>query len=203
MNILFLGPQTSPIFEYLKTKEKNVISLEEKIVLPRDQSFLDQFDFVISFGYRHIVKPEVIDKFPNRIINLHISYLPYNRGADPNLWSFLEDTPKGVTIHQLDAGLDTGDIIVQKELIFDQDDINLTLASTYQILQTNMVQLLIDNWDKIKRHQLPYLKQNHEQHTLHFSKQKIPIMKQLPNGWDTSIKELNQFAKKRTPVKTN
>jgi len=54
-------------------------------------------DFIISYGYRHIITPDIIDAMSDkvrgdRIINLHISYLPYNRGSDPNLWSWLNDT---------------------------------------------------------------------------------------------------------------
>ncbi|MCL0081308.1 hypothetical protein M1N64_03665 [Peptococcaceae bacterium] len=50
-----------------------------------------------------------MDKFQGRAINLHISFLPWNRGADPNFWSFIENAPVGVSIHYLDEGIDTGD----------------------------------------------------------------------------------------------
>ena len=56
----------------------------------------------------------MLDRLPDRVVNLHIAYLPYNRGADPNLWSVLEDTPAGVSIHYVDEGVDTGDIIAQR-----------------------------------------------------------------------------------------
>ena len=67
-----------------------------------------------------------IDNFDNdkKIINLHISYLPWNKGASPNLWSVVEETKKGVSIHYVDSTLDTGEIIVQKELDFG-DDVSL------------------------------------------------------------------------------
>ena len=55
----------------------------------------------------------------NNIINLHISYLPYNRGAHPNFWSFVENTPSGVSIHQVDSGIDTGKIVIQKQINFN------------------------------------------------------------------------------------
>ena len=38
---------------------------------------------------------------------MHISYLPFNRGAHPNYWSFKDNSPKGVTIHFIDNGIDT------------------------------------------------------------------------------------------------
>ena len=69
------------------------------------------FDFLISYGYKFILKNDILSLFKKAAINLHISYLPYNRGSDPNFWSFMENSPKGVSIHYMDAGLDTGDII--------------------------------------------------------------------------------------------
>ena len=65
------------------------------------------YDFVISFGYRHILKKTIIQSSLAPIINLHISYLPYNRGAHPNFWSFFDNTPKGVSIHLMDEGINT------------------------------------------------------------------------------------------------
>jgi methionyl-tRNA formyltransferase len=109
MNVLFLGPTDSSVLDYLKSTEASVVQTTD----PIDAAFFDRrpVDFLASHGYRHIIKPSVLDRLPRRAVNLHISYLPWNRGADPNLWSFIENTPKGVSIHYLDAGVDTGDII--------------------------------------------------------------------------------------------
>ena len=49
-------------------------------------------------------------------VNLHVSYLPWNRGADPNFWSIVEGTPKGITIHKMNYALDKGDIIIQQPI---------------------------------------------------------------------------------------
>src|SRR6202035_5691563 len=116
MNVLFLGPSESAVLEFLKTAEPNVVQTMD----PLDELLFDEHpvDLLIAHGYRHIIKPSVLDRFPRRAVNLHISYLPWNRGADPNLWSFIENTPKGVSIHYLDAGIDTGDIIAQKAVDF-------------------------------------------------------------------------------------
>ncbi len=45
-------------------------------------------DFIVIYGYRNIIKKPIIDQLKGRIVNLHISLLPWNRGADPNIWSF-------------------------------------------------------------------------------------------------------------------
>lgn len=133
------------LYDKIKNKGYEVSLVSDKVTA----SMIDEMkpDFVISYNYMHIVKEDVIDKLGDRIINLHISLLPWNKGASPNIWSFIDDTPKGVTIHRLEKGLDTGKIIVQKEIFFDENV--ETLASTYDTLNTEIVNLLIDNWDMI------------------------------------------------------
>lgn len=89
-----------------------------------------------------------------QIFNLHISLLPYNREASPNFFSFIENTPKGVTIHQIDEGLDTGPILAQKELFFDES--KETFASSYEKLILEIQMLFKENWSSIsdKNYQL-------------------------------------------------
>ena len=50
------------------------------------------------------------------ILNLHNSYLPWNKGAHPCTWAIIDQTPHGVTCHWLDEGVDTGDIYHQRKL---------------------------------------------------------------------------------------
>ena len=76
-SILFLGNENNSIIDFLKD-EYSVTLCTEKI----DVDYVKKFDFVISYGYRHIIKKNVIDASKNGIINLHISYLPWNRGAE-------------------------------------------------------------------------------------------------------------------------
>lgn len=104
-------------------------------------------DLVISYNYQYIIKEDVIDYMGDRIINMHISFLPWNKGSSPNIWSFIDDTPKGVTIHRLEKGLDRGKIIVQKEVHFDEDV--ETLATTYEKLNREIVNLFMENWEMI------------------------------------------------------
>ncbi len=89
-----------------------------------------------------------------QIFNLHISLLPYNREASPNFFSSIENTPKGVTIHQIDEGLDTGPILAQKELFFDES--KETFASSYEKLILEIQMLFKENWSSIsdKNYQL-------------------------------------------------
>ncbi|MDE5779085.1 MAG: hypothetical protein K2I10_11350, partial [Lachnospiraceae bacterium] len=95
-----------------------------------------------------VVGSEVINYVNGEIFNLHISFLPWNRGSSPNYWSFVENTPKGVTIHQMDKGLDTGDIIIQEEMFFDEE--RESFSSSYEKLNDRIVELFIQNWESIK-----------------------------------------------------
>ncbi len=102
----------------------------------------DTYDFAVSYGYRHIIKPNVIEEFGRPIFNLHISYLPYNRGAHPNFWSFYDNTPSGVTVHVIDDGIDTGPIVKQRYVKFDKE--HDTFEKTYAVLIKEVETLFLE-----------------------------------------------------------
>ncbi len=107
----------------------------------------EDFDIVVSYGYRHILSKDIIKNSRAPLINLHISYLPWNRGAHPNFWSFYESTPCGVSIHLIDEGIDTGPIIYQKKVAFDTK-IN-TFSETYTQLKQEIEKLFLKNINNI------------------------------------------------------
>lgn len=186
MNILVLGPTSSPVSSVLQQKGYSITEHSG----PVDKSFLNNnsINFAVSYRYRYIINWDVIDFWDGKIINLHISYLPWNRGADPNLWSFLEDTPKGVSIHYVDPGIDTGDLITQKQIFFDES--RHTLASTYEILNREIIDLLAEYLNSIITGKAPRIKQP-EGGTVHKLKDKEPYLHLLgKKGWDTSVLEV-------------
>lgn len=149
MKIIFLTNNeiSESLINWLRIDAK-----EEVIVISDNLSkeVIEEYkpDILISYNYRYLIKKDVLDLLPNRVINLHTSLLPWNRGAHPNVWSFLEDTLKEVTIHYIDEGLDTGNIIVQKEVFIDEE--KETLKSSYEILNREIQEVFKKNWDKIK-----------------------------------------------------
>ncbi|OGL45292.1 MAG: hypothetical protein A2161_04525 [Candidatus Schekmanbacteria bacterium RBG_13_48_7] len=186
MKVLLLGPVGSPLVSIIRDSYCEPIEFEDKI----DKQFLVNrtIDFVVSYRYRHILAKDIIDYLNGKIINLHISFLPWNRGSDPNLWSFLEDTPKGVTIHHIDEGIDTGDIIAQKQLYFDPE-ID-TLTTSYLTLNKEIVSLFNQYWPRIMCGE----SQRHKQHnsgSFHRTKDKKEFEFLLKNtGWNTPVREL-------------
>ena len=79
-----------------------------------------------------------------------MSLLPYNRGSHPNFWSFVENTPKGITIHEISNGIDDGDIIFQKKFKLDPYlEKFSTFKKTYNYLFDALEILFIENFEKI------------------------------------------------------
>ena len=182
MNVLLLGPYRQRMVDYIVTGGDSIVCMEDQIT--EDMPAVLHADWMISFGYRYIIRQEILKMFNRRAINMHISYLPWNRGADPNLWSFLEDTPKGVTIHLIDSTLDTGDIVAQKLMVFN--DKEETLRTTYEKLNTAIEELFFEQWGKVKYGNvrgIPQMKSG----TIHRSKDKERYMHLLTQGWDTPI----------------
>lgn len=141
LKILFLGYgiEETSLITFLQAQNFEVYHTRGKVT----PEFVSSFDWIISFGYRYILKTKHLQAVNYNAINLHISYLPYNKGSHPNYWSFIDNTPTGVTIHQIDEGLDTGPIYTQKEL---ELDITVhTFKSSYSILLDTIEKLFKEN----------------------------------------------------------
>lgn len=188
MTILFLGPDTSPLLHWLRQQEGLVIQTDQKITSEFVEA--NKATFIVSYGYRYKITREVLDSVSGHAVNLHVSYLPWNRGADPNFWSFIENTPKGVTIHYVDEGFDTGDIIVQKPVEFSADA--ETLATSYQKLQNEIQNLFKDHWNSLKAGTCARQKQPTEG-TSHRTRDKERYAHLLTDGWHTPVTVLCEY----------
>jgi len=109
-------------------------------------------DIGVSILFDYILKPDTIARFPQGVINLHPSLLPFNRGQYPNVWSIVEGTPSGVTLHYIDEGIDTGDIIAQHRVEVAPVDTGATL---YEKLEHAGLEVFKANWPKIVAGQAP------------------------------------------------
>ena len=80
-------------------------------------------------GYGRIIPQWMIDLPPLGNLNLHASLLPKYRGAAPIQWAIARgESVTGVTTMRIDAGLDTGDILLQRRCRFAPEDTAVTLA---------------------------------------------------------------------------
>lgn len=187
--VLFLtnNDNTNDLYEWLIAQGEKVYRITNKISL----KMIEQLEpvFIISFNYRHLVPGEVLKAMPGKVINLHTSYLPYNRGSSPNFFSFYEDTTKGVTIHLMSEGLDTGDILCRKELEFDES--KESFASSYEKLLVEMKELFKANWEDIKAGKIAPKKQEGEG-TYHRMKELQEIREKHPFEWGENIAEFKK-----------
>lgn len=175
MKVLFLtnNENTTELYDWLKERCATQI-YSKRLTLEVVQELRPTL--IVSYNYKYIIGSDIIEYMNGNIVNLHISYLPWNRGASPNFWSFVDYTPKGVTIHQISAGLDEGNILYQKELFFDETQ--ETFMTSYDKLNQAIVELFKENWDEIKTGNYKLYEQTgsgsyHTQKDLDALKQKI------------------------------
>jgi methionyl-tRNA formyltransferase len=191
MRILFLSNNwdvSKPVYRFLQRSEgsKNVMLWSKELDLRAFDEELRNIECIVSYNYRHIIRKDVLDAFQGIAINLHSSFLPWNRGAGPNLWSFVEDTKKGVTIHKIDAGVDTGDILLQRECRFDEK--NETFVSTYNRLHHEMRALFFDNWETLKYDRL-YPEKQSGKGSWHNRKATLDFINRYGITWNENIAE--------------
>jgi len=87
-----------------------------------------QPDIVFSFSYDRIIKPEFIALPKIGIFNIHFAQLPKYRGCLPLVYALAEKQPKiGVTLHYIDPGIDSGDIVDQSFIKVGRKDTAYTL----------------------------------------------------------------------------
>lgn len=118
--------------------------------------------FSVNFGYK--IPREILEKY-QKSLNLHLSYLPYNKGSHPNVWAIIEETPIGVTIHEMSEKIDKGKIIYQEEVKIDSTD---TGKSLYEKLEEKAVDIIRREFKNIIENR--YLPKENKNGTIHYVK---------------------------------
>ncbi len=187
MNVLLLSPINSEINSFFEKNDVTYTQTHEKILIEPVEKLNP--DFILSYRYRHIIDEKFLQMVKAPIVNLHHSFLPFNRGAHPNFWSFYEDTPKGISIHLIDKGIDTGDIIYQEEI---QLDLKATFRDTYKKLDDEIVDRFIKIYPDIVAKNYDLIKQKGKG-TFHNASEIDKYLIKYPNLWDMKI---NSFLEK-------
>lgn len=104
-------------------------------------------DLGILAWWPKIIKSELIHIPRQGFINFHPSYLPYNKGKHYNFWAIVENAPFGVTLHRVDEGIDTGDIVAQKEINYDWSD---TGESLFLKAQSEIIDLFKNTYPSLR-----------------------------------------------------
>jgi len=123
--------------------------LEKAEGLERIRALRPEIGVSVMFG--QILRSEFLKLFPRGCVNLHPGLLPYGRGAYPNVWSIVERTPAGVTLHRMDQGVDTGEILGQREVVVEPVDTGETL---YRKLERAGLEVFQELWPLVRKGEL-------------------------------------------------
>ena len=97
-------------------------------------------DLMVVVGYGQIIPQQIIDLPKHGILNVHASLLPKYRGAAPIQWAIAKGEKRtGVTIMQIDAGLDTGDMLLAHLLAIEPDETAPELSTRLAPLGANLL----------------------------------------------------------------
>src|SRR3984957_7265327 len=142
-------------------------------------------DAIVIVGYGRIIPQWMLDLPPLGNINLHASLLPKYRGAAPIQWAIARgETVTGVTTMRIDAGLDTGDILLQGELPIAADDTAETIAPRLAAIGADLTVETMRGLHARSIHPCP---QDHAQATL------APILKKTDGLADFSLSATEIF----------
>ena len=102
-------------------------------------------DILVSMSFNQIFKSEIINLTPKKMINCHAGKLPFYRGRNILNWVLINDEKDfGVTVHYVDEGIDTGDIILQNTYpITDDDDYCTILDKAYVSCSETLYESLV------------------------------------------------------------
>jgi methionyl-tRNA formyltransferase len=128
LNILFVVPRFDSVdseleklallhnIDFIKSKNINNIDFIESL-----RKY--DCDIFISLSFNQIFKTDIINLPPFKTINVHCGKLPFYRGRNILNWALINDEKEfGITVHYVDLGIDTGDIILQKLYPIDDND---------------------------------------------------------------------------------
>jgi len=123
-----------------------------------------QPDAMVIVGYGQIVPQSIIDIPPLGIINVHASLLPKYRGAAPVQWAIARgESVTGVTTMRIDAGLDTGDILLACETPIGEDETAIELGPRLAVMGAD---LLVETLEGLQAGSIQPVKQDNALATL-------------------------------------
>jgi methionyl-tRNA formyltransferase len=167
----------------------------ERVRRPESVELLKSFEaeLMVVVGYGQIIPQSIIDLSREGILNVHASLLPKYRGAAPIQWAIANgETETGVTIMQIDAGLDTGDMLLKGSVAIGPEETALELSARLAPLGA---QLLLEAIRQIANGTVKREKQNDAEATF------APILKKEDGfiDWSRSAGNIHNRLRGFTP----
>ena len=137
---------------------------------------------IISANNTYLFPPQVVEARHIRIINYHNSLLPHHRGMHAEAWSLYEgDTQTGITWHDVDAGIDTGNILAQRSLTLDDTVTSIQLLQRQAKVAVEALQAILP--DVLQGKTIGRAQTCSKQASLHRARD-IPNQGELSAEWD-------------------
>jgi len=155
----------SPVKKFAERKGINIF----QPINVKDESFISKLrelkpDIIVVVAFGRILSKEILEIPRFGCVNLHASLLPGYRGAAPINWAIINgENMAGLTTILMDEGLDTGDILLQKEVEIEEDD---TAESLHDKMADMGAELLLETLHRLREGSITPVPQNHSQATL-------------------------------------
>ncbi len=144
-------------------------------------------DWLVSDRNGHIVSQETLVLMEGRALNTHASLLPNHRGWQPIFFSVWNGDRAGVSIHLIDKGLDTGNILFQAELVVSPSD---TLKSLYERARLVSLEGLMSLLPRMRADRLDGQAQDATGGSFNSKVDFEKLFPLLPRGWDSQVQEI-------------
>ncbi len=148
---------------------------------------------IVVAAYGKILPPEILDLPQYGCLNVHASLLPRYRGAAPINWAIIQgESITGITIMQMNEGMDTGDILLQREIEIGPEE---TAGELFERLKQVGADALADALDRLRAGTLRPVPQDDDRATL------APLLVK-ENGrirWEQSAVEIHDFVRGMSP----
>lgn len=137
--------------------KKRAMDLGIEVITPQnindDEVFnlLDRLnpDFIVVVAYGQLIKKRILDRFKNKILNVHASILPKYRGASPINYSLINgDKESGVSIMLVEQGLDTGDVLAVDKIKLNKEIMLEELHDKLMIMGADLIDKVINDYKK-------------------------------------------------------
>ncbi|MBC7900761.1 MAG: methionyl-tRNA formyltransferase [Saprospiraceae bacterium] len=146
-----------PVFQPVKVKTQDALAEFQS----------HKADTAVVVAYGRILPQTFLEAYPNGAINVHFSLLPKYRGAAPVNWAIVNgETRTGVTTIQMDAGLDTGDILLKRDTDIGPGETSIELMDRLSFIGADLISETLAMYNELSGQP-----QNHEEATL------APMMK--------------------------
>lgn len=142
-----------PVYQPRRVKEPEFVE-QLKVLAP---------DIILVVAFGQILSKDILELTPYGCINVHASLLPKYRGSAPIQWVILNgETKTGVTIMKMDVGIDTGDMILKREIEIAKEETGGSLNNKLAVIGG---EALLEALERIKDGTATYTKQDDSEST--------------------------------------